>query len=66
MNKKTPLGKGIRTTYQALIAATPFILGLIALPEVQKAITTGEVAIGAIAYALLVFSLTYIQNSLGK
>jgi len=66
INKKTPLGKGIRTTYQALIPAIPFLLGLLSLDEVQQAITTGEVAIGAVIYAGVVFALTYIQNSLGK
>ena len=66
VNKKTPKGKAIRTVIQALVPAIPFILGLLAIPEVQDALSGSEVAVGTIVYAVLVFTLTYVQNKLGK
>ena len=66
VNKKTPKGKAIRTVIQALVPAIPFILGLLAIPEVQSALSGSEVAISTIVYAVLVFTLTYVQNKLGK
>ena len=66
VNKKTPKGKAIRTVIQALVPAIPFILGLLAIPEVRDALNGSEVAAGTIVYAVLVFTLTYIQNKLGK
>ena len=39
VNKKTPKGKAIRTVIQALVPAIPFILGLLAIPEVQSALS---------------------------
>lgn len=66
VNKKTPKGKAIRTVIQALVPAIPFILGLLAIPEVQSALSGSEVAVGTIVYAVLVFTLTYVQNKLGK
>ena len=64
VNKKTPKGKAIRTVIQALVPAIPFILGLLAIPEVQSALNGSEVAAGTLVYAVLVFTLTYVQNAL--
>ena len=65
-NKNKPKVKAYRTVIQALVPAIPFILGLLAIPEVQDALSGSEVAVGTIVYAVLVFTLTYIQNKLGK
>ena len=65
-NKNKPKVKAYRTVIQALVPAIPFILGLLAIPEVQDALSGSEVAVGTIVYAVAVFTLTYIQNSLGK
>ena len=65
-NKNKPKVKAYRTVIQALVPAIPFILGLLAIPEVQDALNGSEVAVGTIVYAVLVFTLTYIQNKLGK
>ena len=65
-NKNKPKVKAYRTVIQAVVPAIPFILGLLAIPEVQGAINGSEVAVGTIVYAVAVFTLTYIQNSLGK
>ena len=65
-NKNKPKVKAYRTVIQALVPAIPFILGLLAIPEVQDALSGCEVAVGTIVYAVLVFTLTYVQNKLGK
>ena len=65
-NKNKPKVKAYRTVIQAVVPAIPFILGLLAIPEVQGAINGSEVAVGTIVYAVLVFTLTYVQNKLGK
>ena len=65
-NKNKPTVKAYRTVIQALVPAIPFILGLLAIPEVQKAISGSEVAVGTLVYVVLVFTLTYVQNKLGK
>ena len=65
-NKNKPKVKAYRTVIQAIVPAIPFILGLLAIPEVQDALSGSEVAVGTIVYAVLVFTLTYIQNKLGK
>ena len=65
-NKNKPKVKAYRTVIQALVPAIPFILGLLAIPEVQDALSGSEVAVGTIVYAVLVFTLTYVQNKLGK
>ena len=65
-NKNKPKVKAYRTVIQALVPAIPFILGLLAIPEVQDALNGSEVAVGTIVYAVLVFTLTYVQNKLGK
>lgn len=65
-NKNKPKVKAYRTVIQALVPAIPFILGLLSIPEVRDALNGSEVAVGTIVYAVLVFTLTYIQNKLGK
>ena len=65
-NKNKPKVKAYRTVIQAVVPAIPFILGLLAIPEVQDALSGSEVAVGTIVYAVLVFTLTYVQNKLGK
>ena len=65
-NKNKPKVKAYRTVIQAIVPAIPFILGLLAIPEVQDALSGSEVAVGTLVYAVLVFTLTYIQNKLGK
>jgi len=65
-NKNKPKVKAYRTVIQALVPAIPFILGLLAIPEVQGALNGSEVAAGTLVYAVLVFTLTYVQNKLGK
>jgi len=65
-NKNKPKVKAYRTVIQALVPAIPFILGLLAIPEVQSALSGSEVAAGTLVYAVLVFTLTYVQNKLGK
>lgn len=65
-NKNKPKVKAYRTVIQAVVPAIPFILGLLAIPEVQGAINGSEVAVGTLVYAVLVFTLTYVQNKLGK
>lgn len=64
--KNTPLGKAYRTVIQAVVPAIPFLLGLLGIPEVRDALSGSELAVGSIVYAVAVFTLTYIQNSLGK
>ena len=63
-NKNKPKVKAYRTVIQALVPAIPFILGLLAIPEVQGALNGSEVAAGTLVYAVLVFTLTYVQNAL--
>ena len=65
-NKNKPKVKAYRTVIQAVVPAIPFILGLLAIPEVRDALNGSEVAVGTIVYAVLVFTLTYVQNKLGK
>jgi len=65
-NKNKPKVKAYRTVIQALVPAIPFILGLLAIPEVQGALNGSEVAAGTLVYAVLVITLTYVQNKLGK
>lgn len=65
-NKNKPKVKAYRTVIQALVPAIPFILGLLAIPEVQDALSGSEVAVGTLVYVVLVFTLTYVQNKLGK
>ena len=65
-NKNKPKVKAYRTVIQAIVPAIPFILGLLAIPEVQDALSGSEVAVGTLVYAVLVFTLTYVQNKLGK
>lgn len=65
-NKNKPTVKAYRTVIQAVVPAIPFILGLLGIPEVRDALSGSELAVGSIVYAVAVFTLTYIQNSLGK
>ena len=65
-NKNKPTVKAYRTVIQAFVPAIPFILGLLAIPEVKSAISGSEVAAGTLVYVVLVFTLTYVQNKLGK
>lgn len=65
-NKNKPKVKAYRTVIQAIVPAIPFILGLLGIPEVQSALSGSEVAVGTLVYAVLVFTLTYVQNKLGK
>lgn len=64
VRKSTPHGKGIRTVYQSFLSALPFIIGILTIPDIAKAVQEQPVWF-AVAYAVLLYTLTYIQNKRG-
>lgn len=65
LDKNTPLGKGIRSGYQTLLAIATFFVALATIPQVQDFVA-GNVSYTAIIIPVLVFIFSYLQNKAGK
>lgn len=63
--KNTPIGKAVRTMYQAFIVIAPLFLGIVALPEVQAFIAANlEWVLPALAPIIAI--VTYLYNKYGN
>lgn len=63
--KQTDFGKGVRTVFQAFVAAVPFIYGLLSMPEVAE-FMKNQPGYTALGYAVTIFTLTYLQNKVER
>lgn len=58
---KTPLQRGVRTTYQALVAWLPVVIGVLTIPEVKSFVEGNSVSTVGIV-SVIAGVIAYLQN----
>lgn len=62
IDKNSPTGKGVRTTVQAFVGVTTWLLGLLAVPGVAEYLADNEL-FTITSLAVWIGVMTYLQNT---